>query len=114
MIGQRGPPDLSATSPRRARQPRYPGKPGQAAALRERAHLLHEPAHLAELLDEVVDVRDRRSRAGRDPAPPRAVDERWIHAFGPRHRRDDRLDPLELALGLGTFRELLREGTEPR
>src|SRR5215213_10352543 len=36
---------------------------------------LHQLPHLAELLDELVDLLDRRAGALRDPQPPRALDQ---------------------------------------
>src|SRR4051812_44243453 len=62
------------------------------------AELLHELLHLSELLDELVDVLDRRARPARDSQPPRALDEVGPAALQRRHREDDRLDAVELAL----------------
>ena len=61
-------------------------------------HLLHQLAHLAELLDEAVDRLDGGPRAGGDPLAARAVDLGRVGALVGRHREDDRLEPVELAL----------------
>src|ERR671932_351171 len=71
--------------------------------LRQRGHLApgelaHHLLHLAELLDELVDRVDRGARALGDATPPRAVEQRRVRALLGRHRRDDRLDSVELAL----------------
>src|SRR3954468_18809932 len=67
---------------------------GHAAA----GNLLHDLAHLAELLDELVDRRDVRPAAVGDPQPARSLDQLRPPALLRRHRQDDRLDAVELAL----------------
>src|SRR3954454_24299091 len=62
------------------------------------AHLPHELAHLIELLDELIDLLDARARALGDAQPPRALDELRAPALLGRHRQDDRLNAVELAL----------------
>src|SRR4029453_14886664 len=60
--------------------------------------LLHQLVHLSELLDEPVDRLNRGPRPGGDPLAAGAVD---LARGGPlegRHREDDPLDPIELAL----------------
>src|SRR5919199_6966828 len=58
---------------------------------------LHEPAHLAELLDELVDLLDGRTGSLRDAQPPRSLDELGAAALLRGHRQDDRLHAVELA-----------------
>src|SRR5688500_6663484 len=60
--------------------------------------LLHHLLHLAELLDELIDGLHGGARAAGDPPPARAVDDRGIRALLGRHRRDDRLEPVDLLL----------------
>src|SRR4051794_1801341 len=62
------------------------------------ADLLHDLAHLAELLDELVDRLDVRARPLGDPQAPRALDQLGPAALLGRHREDDRLDAVELTL----------------
>src|SRR5690348_8127092 len=64
-------------------------------ALRQPAHHL---AHLAELLDELIDLLHGGARAGCDPLPAAALDDVRLAALLERHRQDDRLDPVELLL----------------
>src|SRR3954471_18833607 len=71
------------------------------------ADLAHQLAHLVELLDELVDLLDARARALRDPQPPRAFDELGPPALLGRHRQDDRLDAVDLALVDLHLRQLL-------
>src|SRR3954454_141134 len=54
-----------------------------------RAQALHQLAHLAELLDELVDLLDGRARALGDPEPPRALDQLGPAALLRGHREDD-------------------------
>src|SRR5919107_4481472 len=69
--------------------------------------LAHELAHLVELLDELVDLLDARARALRDAQPARALDELRPPALLGRHRQDDRLDAVDLALVDLHLRQLL-------
>src|SRR3954451_10006178 len=62
------------------------------------AELLHDLAHLAELLDELVDRLDVGAGPPRDAQAPRSLDELRPPALLRRHRQDDRLDAVELAL----------------
>src|SRR3954453_11160973 len=59
---------------------------------------LHQLAHLGELLDELVDLLDVGTRAARDAQPARALDELRAAPLLGRHRQDDRLDAIHLAL----------------
>src|SRR3954451_9766079 len=59
---------------------------------------LHQLAHLAELLDELVDLLDAGARALGDPQPPRALDQLGPAALLRGHGEDDRLDAVQLAL----------------
>src|SRR5215210_1325895 len=61
-------------------------------------HLAHELVHLPELVHEAPHVLDRGARAAGYPAPPRAVDDRWVRTLRGGHRGDDRLQAVELAL----------------
>src|SRR4051794_19997512 len=63
--------------------------------LRQRAHQL---LHLAELIDELADRLHGRPGPARYPPSARAVDDRRVGALLGRHRLDDRLEPVELAL----------------
>src|SRR3712207_5282087 len=51
-----------------------------------RGHLLHQLAHLAELLDELVDRLDPGAGAGGDASAPGAVDDLGITALLGSHR----------------------------
>src|SRR4051794_40382186 len=62
------------------------------------AQLLHDLAHLAELLDELVDRLDVRAGPAGDAQAARSLDELGPAALLRRHRQDDRLDAVELAL----------------
>src|SRR5918911_4638678 len=71
-----------------------------ARQLLQRRHLalrdlLHDLAHLAELLDELRDGLDVGPRPARDPPPPRPVDDPRVGALLGRHRADDRLEPVQ-------------------
>ncbi len=74
--------------------PRRPGHARGAAA----GHLLHHRAGLEEPVDELVDVGDLAAGALGDPGPAGAVDHLRVGALRGRHRLDDRLDPVDLAL----------------
>src|SRR3954469_15132914 len=52
----------------------------------------HELAHLAELLDQLVDLLHRRAGAVGDTRPAPALDDVRPPALLRRHRQDDRLD----------------------
>src|SRR3954463_7916238 len=69
--------------------------------------LAHQLAHLVELLDELVDLLGARPRALRDAKPARALDELGPPALLRRHRQDDRLDAVDLALVDLHLRQLL-------
>src|SRR5436305_11388999 len=74
-----------------------------AGHLRQRRHLAllklaHHLLHLAELLHELVHGLHVRPRPKRDPAPPRPVEDRRVASLLGRHRRDDRLQPVEVAV----------------
>src|SRR5919112_5256969 len=69
--------------------------------------LAHQLAHLVELLDQLVDLLDARPGALRDAQPARALDELRPPALLRRHRQDDRLDAVDLALVDLHLRQLL-------
>src|SRR5829696_3298719 len=74
-----------------------------AAQLSHRRHLAllelaHHLLHLPELLDELVDRLDAGPRPARDPAAARTVQDLRVGPLLGRHRRDDRLQPVELAV----------------
>src|SRR6185369_2299377 len=74
--------------------------PEQAGAGRSAAHareLLHDPLHLAELLDQAIDLRQGGPRAVRDPPPSRCVEDTRLTPLARRHRADDRLGPAQVA-----------------
>src|SRR5919199_1667743 len=73
--------------------------------------LAHQLAHLVELLDELVDLLDARPRPLRDAQPARALDELRPPPLLRRHRQDDRLDAVDLALVDLHLRELLARQT---
>src|SRR4051812_5345249 len=56
----------------------------------------HELAHLAELLDQLVDLLDRGPRPVGDPRAAAALDDVRPPALVRGHRQDDRLDAVEL------------------
>src|SRR3954453_8626600 len=60
--------------------------------------LAHQLAHVIELLDQLVDLLDARAGALRDAEPARSLDELGAPALLGRHRQDDRLDAVDLAL----------------
>src|SRR3954454_23382698 len=60
--------------------------------------LAHQLAHLVELLDELVDLLDARPRPLGDAQPARALDQLGPPALLGRHRQDDGLDAVDLAL----------------
>src|SRR3954447_14537514 len=64
-------------------------------ALREAPHHL---AHLVELLDQLIDLLDGHARPLGDPHAPRALDHLGVTPLVRRHREDDRLHAVELAL----------------
>src|SRR5438552_10438102 len=76
-----------------ARKPRNP-KPR-----RSRAEPLQYLLRLRELLDQPVHVGDRRAAPAGDPLAAAGVQQLDVPPLGARHRVDDRLDALELALG---------------
>src|SRR4051794_1262204 len=85
--------------------------PGAAPALatpaardhaRQPAHsatrqLAHQLLHLAELLDQPVDLGKAGPGSASYPSPPRGVEDLGVASLLGRHRLDDRLGPLELA-----------------
>src|SRR5438093_12906768 len=73
------------------------GQAAERAASATPGELLHEALHLAELLDQAVDLGQRGARARCDPSPAGPVDDGGLAAFVPCHRPDDRLGPFELA-----------------
>src|ERR1700686_3461572 len=81
-------------------------RPRSASAARERADirdpaapdLAHHLAHLAELLDQAIDVLNGGPRAAGDPQPARPLDQLRAAALLGGHRQDDRLNPVQLAL----------------
>src|SRR5215216_7836203 len=75
--------------------------------------LLHQPAHLTELLSELIYRLHGRARALRDPLAARAVDDVGTGSFRGRHREDDRLDPVEFALVEVDVAKLLHRSTHP-
>src|SRR3954451_13015810 len=85
-----GPAPLAATG-----HPRHPRDTGHAAALGEG---LHHLAGLEEAVDEAVDVGVLAAGALGDPGAAGAVDHLGVGPLGRRHRLDDRLDPVDLAL----------------
>src|SRR5579875_3140948 len=60
--------------------------------------LAHHLAHLLELLDQGLDRLDVRARSPGDPQPLGALDQLGPAALLRRHREDDRLQTVELAL----------------
>src|SRR5665811_182114 len=76
--------------PAHARQ----AKPLHAPAREGLEHLLH----LAVLLEQLVDVLDRRAAAAGDAPPATPVDEIGVAPFLRRHREDHGLDAVELAV----------------
>src|SRR3954452_1651058 len=82
------------------RRVRLAALPHQSPEIRHSAagNLLHDLAHLAELLDQVIDGGHVRARAVRDAQPARSLDQLRPPALLRRHRKDDRLDAVELAL----------------
>src|SRR3954447_2955746 len=73
------------------------GQCTEGRTLAATGELLHQFLHLEELLHEPVDVRQCGARTCGDPPSARAVEDRRVAAFGPGHRPDDRLGPLEIA-----------------
>src|SRR3954464_3905097 len=74
-----------------------------AGHLRQRRHLAllelpHHLPHLAELLHELVHGLHVRARPERDPAPPRPVQDRRVAPLLRRHRGDDRLEAVQVAV----------------
>src|SRR5690606_32605841 len=59
---------------------------------------LHHLGRLIEAGDELVHVCDGHSGAARDPQAPRAVEDLRVAALAGRHRADDRLSAVDLAL----------------
>src|SRR4051812_22906057 len=60
--------------------------------------LAHQLLHLAELLDQLADRLNGGARAPGDAPAARAVDDLRIGALLRRHRLDDRLEAVQLAL----------------
>src|SRR4051812_27309466 len=91
------------------RRRRLAGLPHERPEVRHLAapDLAHQLAHLVELLHELVDLLDARPRALGDAKPARALDELGPPALLRRHRQDDRLDAVDLALVDLHLRELL-------
>src|SRR5919109_4422554 len=97
-----------------ARQDSGSALPHELAEIGHPARLqaAHHLAHLAELLDELVDLLHRGAAPARDPQPPRALDRVRMAPLVRRHRQDDRLHAVELAVVDLHLRELL--AGEPR
>src|SRR3954449_7340946 len=91
------------------RRRRLAGLPHERPEVRHLAapDLAHQLAHLVELLHELVDLLDARARALGDAKTPRALDELRPPALLRRHRQDDRLDAVDLALVDLHLRQLL-------
>ena len=70
-----------------------------AAAHTHDAHLLHHLLHVAELLDQHVDVLHGRAAARGNAPPPAGVEQVRIAPFGQRHAVDDRLGLLQAISG---------------
>src|SRR5438552_13827463 len=64
----------------------------------------HQALHLAELLEQAVDVGGRGAAAARDAAPPAGLDELRMLAFLDGHGVDDRLDATQLSIVDGRLR----------
>src|SRR5204863_7251978 len=62
------------------------------------AHPLHHLLDLAELLHQRADIARHDPAAVGDAGPARPVDQPGVGPLLRRHRADDRLDPVELAL----------------
>src|SRR5690606_36889110 len=62
------------------------------------AHLAHHLLRAREPLQELVDVARRDAGAARDARTARPVDDLRVLPLGGRHRADDRLDAIDLAL----------------
>src|SRR3954471_9121456 len=77
------------------------GQPGHPAELFE--HLLH----LHELLQQTIDIFDRRAAARRDALASAAVDDVLLSPLFGRHRADDRFDAANLLLVRLVLRERL-------
>ena len=60
--------------------------------------LAHDLAHLVELLDQLLDRLHVGARAAGDPQSPGALDQLGVAPLLGRHREDDRLQSVELAL----------------
>src|ERR1700750_3332949 len=74
-------------------------------------YLAHHLAHLLELLDQLLDGLDVGARAACDPQPPGALDQLGMAPLLGRHRQDDRLNAVELALiDLGAAQLLAHPG----
>src|SRR5258705_9885553 len=67
------------------------------AASATAGELLHEALHLAELLDQPVDLGQRSAGARGDSSPAGPVDDGGLAAVVSRHGPGDRLRPLEIA-----------------
>ncbi len=74
----------------------------------------HHLAHLAELLDELVDLHDRGAGTGGDALAARGLDDLRAGALVGRHGKDDGLGALELAVVEGTGGELFLDLAEAR
>src|SRR5439155_6261864 len=68
------------------------GLPATAAA-----ELLHQLRQLGVLLDQSIHLGQVRPRAGSDPPPARAVEDRGLTSLARGHRPDDRLGPPQVA-----------------
>src|SRR3954452_25225774 len=82
---------------------RWPPTLAAAGHLRQRRHLAllelpHHLLHLAELLHELVHGLHVRARPKRYPAAPRPVQNRRIAPLLRRHRGDDRLEAVQVAV----------------
>src|SRR3954471_2814979 len=82
---------------------RCPPTLAAAGHLRQRRHLAllqlpHHLLHLAELLHELVHGLHVGARAERDPAAARSVQHSRVAALLRGHRRDDRLQAVEVAV----------------
>src|SRR4051812_4239089 len=78
------------------------GKAGQALQAAELSfhafELFHHFLELRVLLEKPVHVRDARAAAARDALAARPADDLRMRALAGRHRRDDRVEAIEVLL----------------
>ncbi len=92
-----------------------PSCPSCRASAPAHAEPLHHLLHLAELLDEAVDVTDRGAAAVGDAGAAAAVDDLGLAPLLRGHRADDRLDRLQLVVvDLGALQLLRHAGHHPQ